>query len=343
MTSSSIIFSDEYLDYPDPIRKRRQDIVIHRDRLRNLVVGADAVVAAADEDIDAATTRIEILRAQERDGAKIDKRLFDETDAARLHARKAHESATTDRSRLGARAVAATDILTTVDRLLAALRRGPEPKGDAGPLGGGRARAKVEPAVQIYRPKIVKPAGGIWYPGAVETSAKRIETIRLRAATDARPTDSGEAAKAKVRAIVTDLALRGEPSVFGALPDARPTDPRLIVAPQTTVGINWPSTPVSAKLRGDDYSIPHVTDAAALICWLAKDRIIEALERDIEEAFAEANPIDPVEKARLLKELDAKALEYERIEAEFIWRALDAGENCFFRGDTDPRAILGIL
>lgn len=106
--------------------------------------------------------------------------------------------------------------------------------------------------------------------------------------------------------------------------------------------VEFPSQAVRAVATGD--LSPRTFDARALIAWLHPERLQEEIERQIEDAYKSTSvPIMTRAERRVrLKEIDAKLLELERLEAECIWRALADGEAIHFRPDTDPRAVLGI-
>jgi len=320
------------------IRQRRQKLTGSKDKFFNLAAGTRTASNTALDGLFVAKTNKERLVERRQRGEHIDPGLLAEADVEIAHARKAQEETDAVATRIVGRLAAANDIIKNVDRLLAGRKREPEHVG-AGLLAamderifGGHAK-KVAPAVKLYRPKVTLPASGVWFHGAAEAGAKRIETLRERDAVGKRPTGTAEADKRRIRMMVADLALRGEPSVLGAAEDTR-------------LRIGWPVQEIDAAPKSNTSATllgrPTAIDASALIAWAFKDKLIKTLERDIDEAYADADTIDPAEKAKLMKELAAKALEYERLEAEYIWAGLDAGEDIFFRADTDPRAILGI-
>jgi hypothetical protein len=104
--------------------------------------------------------------------------------------------------------------------------------------------------------------------------------------------------------------------------------------------------PPIEQVKGVELTSPgmlaSVTDAAALVAWLAPDKVIEHLEAQLDADYAGQLSLSDEEKRKRLADLDAKILAAERIEAELVWQAIERGESITFRPDIDPRAVLGI-
>lgn len=152
--------------------------------------------------------------------------------------------------------------------------------------------------------------------GKVDHAGDRIETTKQRA-----------------HKMVAEMGARGAPTVTGA---GEPWSRLSVVPPLLDIG--------AAPNGSGNGNIPKAPDALALLCWAMPERIIEAVEASIDEAYLAVElQLDPHERQRRKRELKLKILEAERIECEAIWQLVRAGDtNIRFRPDTDPRAILGI-
>ena len=141
--------------------------------------------------------------------------------------------------------------------------------------------------------------------------------------------------KARARAEIEALAELGRPRVVQMI-DNGPGE-----------AVFWPD--VVAKSRNFGMAVPLPGDLPrashdrpgghlALTAWLFKDRMIEAIEAEI-DAFAEDDVLSTEARAAKLADLDARILDAERIECAII-RA--SGGIVDFREDADPRAVLGV-
>ena len=85
-------------------------------------------------------------------------------------------------------------------------------------------------------------------------------------------------------------------------------------------------------------AVPH---AMAVLAWVMKDRIIELVNRDIDEIADDKHALTFEQRAKRTAEIKRSILDTERIEAALEWEALQAGEVPEFRHDANPHAILG--
>lgn len=79
--------------------------------------------------------------------------------------------------------------------------------------------------------------------------------------------------------------------------------------------------------------------ATKMLCWLFKDRIFEALTRDLDQI--QGGIAAPKRKEREA-ELRRQLLRLERMEESLVEQAIDLGLECHRRPTADPLAILGI-
>lgn len=84
-------------------------------------------------------------------------------------------------------------------------------------------------------------------------------------------------------------------------------------------------------------------DVEALLARHLGDAIKAEIKAKLDQRYAGIEfTLDSRDKAKKLKEIDAKLLELERVEAALIWQAIHNGEDVFFRPDANPRAVLGV-
>lgn len=84
-------------------------------------------------------------------------------------------------------------------------------------------------------------------------------------------------------------------------------------------------------------------DVEALLARHCGDGLREEIRAGLDQRYAGIEfSLDPHEKARKLKETDARLLELERIECALTWQAIRNGEDVFFRPDANARAVLGV-
>lgn len=145
--------------------------------------------------------------------------------------------------------------------------------------------------------------------------------------------DRIETTKQRARQMVAETGARGAPTVTGA---GEPWSRLAIVPPLLDIG-------AAPNVSGNG-NIPKAPDALALLCWAMPEKIIEAVEASIDEAYLGVElQLDPHERQRRKREIKAKILEAERVECEAIWQMIAAEDRDIrFRPECDPRAILGI-
>jgi hypothetical protein len=132
------------------------------------------------------------------------------------------------------------------------------------------------------------------------------------------------AVKADARGRIEALVARGRPDLFNAV--------------ETGGEIVWPTT----LMLLPDGSLATVFDALGFDCWLRKDAIIAAIEREIDATADDANALSDVDRAKALAQIERDKLAITREEVAFVNMANAQGGNVLFRGDTDIRALLGL-
>ncbi|OYD05785.1 hypothetical protein [Rhizobium sp. N4311] len=158
-------------------------------------------------------------------------------------------------------------------------------------------------------------------------SADRHETL-------CKATPSAEI-KVRLRAEVEELVRRGRPDVTRMV-DNGPGE-----------GVAWPD--YEAIARGSGIGVPLPGDVGhtrfvqaphlPLLAWLFRDRLIEALEAEIDANADDAQSLSLEARTKKLAEIDARILAAERVEVAMVRHA---GIAVDYREDTDPRALLGI-
>lgn len=204
-----------------------------------------------------------------------------------------------------------------------------EPNRRASEIGSANDFDGSIPAVQLVL--IHMPDGA---PRDVDANAKE-EVARLKAKyaelDSAVPQKKTEAKG--LRGLVQELAAKGAPKLEGAaVPGARLSisGPRQIIhASPARSGPGWK---------------PTADDALAMMAWLDPEKVLAKLQADLDVAYAHKPlELDPHEKQRRRRQLQAEILAAERIECAALWKLIDEGNDTVrFRPDTDPRAVLGI-
>lgn len=140
-------------------------------------------------------------------------------------------------------------------------------------------------------------------------------------------------AKDSARLEVERLAARGKPRV---------TQP----SATEEVSIVWPAKALNASGRASHPGErPQVVDVEAMAARYWGDQIIADVEAEIDRAYAGIElTLEPHERRKRLRQIDAKILHLQRREAAAIWKLIEefGDEDVTFRPGTNPRALLGI-
>ena len=102
--------------------------------------------------------------------------------------------------------------------------------------------------------------------------------------------------------------------------------------------------PVRAAVYGVEraFASHEAVDPVGLLCWLFKDAMVAALDREIISESDDDVALTPEARQERESELLGDLLEQEMLEGAATWRAIDAGLPIEFRADIDPRAVLQI-
>lgn len=178
---------------------------------------------------------------------------------------------------------------------------------------------------------------------ALARHRKNIATLRANLHTIKSAPLLSSAVKARARAEINGLAQQGRPNVFDAI--------------EAGERIQWPdetiraTTILHALLPGDGWvhtaNVNGIVDTKMpstmqVIAWLFKDRLIEAIESEIDSSSDDANALSDADRATKLSATLSEILETERQEEALIEMAAANGQEIGRRPEADPRAILGI-
>jgi hypothetical protein len=185
-------------------------------------------------------------------------------------------------------------------------------------------RAKL---VSVPRPKLALAKNGRAEDALPELQDATLALHEERREIEKAPL-TAECVKKAMRAEIGQLAGDGLPKTLAMFTGHRPK-------------IGWaqhqlPVVPGSGL-------IPNVPDGVALICFLLKDTLIEALDKLIDvNAEAFSNSMTPEQKAARLADLDKRIDEAERIEATCVEQVIAEGGDAFHRHDASVLAVLSL-
>ncbi|AZG76283.1 hypothetical protein [Methylocystis rosea] len=101
--------------------------------------------------------------------------------------------------------------------------------------------------------------------------------------------------------------------------------------------------------HGEDFRFPTIVektgaaiDVGGLLCWLLKDRLIAAVEREIDEVADDSRALDATTRKRMRTDLAAELFAAESREEAIISAAEAVGRTFDRRADGDVRAVLGL-
>lgn len=179
------------------------------------------------------------------------------------------------------------------------------------------------------------PASAPAFPGCLPPVAKTNQPLDVIAKIRDRVCHSRDAIQAAIdapihsarakeiaAAMVERLAARARPNVLATIEGAR--DP---VFPK----------PLLIHALAED-----LVDPLALSCWLHKDTMIAALNREINEAADDSEALTDAQRAVRIASARAELLKAEREEEAAIEYAESIGIQVIRRVDADPRAVLGL-
>lgn len=140
-------------------------------------------------------------------------------------------------------------------------------------------------------------------------------------------------AKDSIRLKLERLAARGKPSVT---PPTAEADVTLV----------WPAKALNAAGRASHPGErPQVADIEAMVARYFGDQILADAEAAVDAAYAAVELVlEPHERRKRLRQIDAKILAAERRECAARWKLIEefGDEDITFRPGTNPKALLGI-
>jgi hypothetical protein len=105
----------------------------------------------------------------------------------------------------------------------------------------------------------------------------------------------------------------------------------------------WPTTTPKAPLNADGSRV-QIIDTAALFVRMHRNELWVDVEAKLDAIYGAEDVLilDPAERAKRLRDINAKLVELERVEAAATWKAIEAGADIWFRNDISVDAVLGI-
>lgn len=184
-------------------------------------------------------------------------------------------------------------------------------------------------AVVLFEGKAVKPPKGD-LPAEIEKLRRQLIAIDEDVADVASAPRPSDEIKAALGRQLDSLARRGKPNIGNLMADLH--------APE------FATTEARLSVVGGDGStgtaFGRITNAAALVAWLDRDRLLAALESEVDAMAEDDLALTHDERQKRLADFAAKRLEVERTEVALLDLASERGLKILPRPETDPRAYL---
>jgi hypothetical protein len=91
-----------------------------------------------------------------------------------------------------------------------------------------------------------------------------------------------------------------------------------------------------------DGMVATVVDSVAMLAWLHRDAMIASIKREIAAAADDDSALSDADRETALAQIKRDKLATEREDVALVNLANSQGGRVLFRGDTDPRALLGL-
>ena len=185
----------------------------------------------------------------------------------------------------------------------------------------------LEP-IEVEPPKLNKGENGLL--DAIENRRRRVRELRADLHRIASAPFPSSYAKAQMRAQIEALAMQGAPSVSSLIE----LDGRIEFQTQRL------TSEVHAAQRA--LAFTEVADTIALTCWLHKDALIAALDREIASEADDKAALSHEARQKAEAETMGDLLFVERDESWFVWQAQAQGLPIEHRAEISMVALLGL-
>ncbi|MET4277156.1 MULTISPECIES: hypothetical protein [unclassified Bradyrhizobium] len=177
-------------------------------------------------------------------------------------------------------------------------------------------------------PKLLK---GETILDAIERLRRRVRELRADLHRIASAPYPSSYAKQRMRAQIEVLAMQGSPSVSRLVELDGPVDFQIQHLRSEVLGADQRAL-----------AFAEAPDAVALICWLHKDALVAALDREIASESDDKAALSHEARQKAEAEVMGDLLAVERDESALVWQAQAQGLPCEHRADVNPLALLGL-
>lgn len=181
--------------------------------------------------------------------------------------------------------------------------------------------------IEIEPPKLLKDETVL---DAVERLRRRVRELRADQHRIRSAPFPSAFAKQRAREQIEALAMQGAPSVSALI--------------EIDGKIEFQTQRLTSEVHAEQRSLAfaQASDAVALICWLHKDALIAALDREISTESDDKAALSHEVRQKAEAEVQGDLLDIERQEAALVFAAWEQGLVCEHRSDCSPLAILQV-
>jgi hypothetical protein len=186
---------------------------------------------------------------------------------------------------------------------------------------GSKLSAYLGPAPELQK--------GENYAQAVERCRRRLRELAADMKKYATAAIPSSRAKQIIRAEIERCAENGRPNVTPVVDHGEP--------------IRWPMAEINrfgGQRLGSSIGQAETFDGLAVLTWLFKPQLIDALEKEIDAIADDTAALSDADRAKLMAEVERDMLAVEREEEFFIRRAREDGVTVTRRRDANPLAVL---
>jgi len=169
-------------------------------------------------------------------------------------------------------------------------------------------------------------------PEAIERLRRRGRELRADAHRILSAPYPSTFCKQLMRAEIDELAMRGEPSMALLVEHGRRE-------------VAWAMQRLTSEVYAEQRALAfsEQPDVLGLICWLHKDALIAALDREIDAESDDKVALSHEARQKAEAEMMGDLLAVERDECALVWQAQAQGLPVEHRSDINPLALLGIV